>query len=172
MKGADVKNLLGNDVLEDYEHILFDLGLGTTAELELVVFGLTYRCWRCEETSTPIVALAQRRDGRMREEDLLDCSGAPLLAYAFALLPDDARRRFGVGEVKERYSKTAGAEYLSNGCASCDALFGDFYLFHEDLAEVLSTNGLEGLVELHAASITPLEWYSVVQRFFFERDLR
>ncbi len=60
MKGHDVRNLRGNDVLEDYERNLFDLDLGAAAELELVIFGLTYRCWRCEETSTPIVLVARQ----------------------------------------------------------------------------------------------------------------
>jgi hypothetical protein len=171
VKGNDVSIRQEIHVLEDWEHVLFDLGLGAAAELELVVFGLTYRCWRCEETSTPIVALAQRRDGKVDEEDLLDCASEPMLAYAFGLVSEGTRRRFRVGAVKRRYSRTAGAAYLSNGCATCDALFGDFYLFHEDLAEVLATDGLDGLVELVTLQITPVEWYSVVQRFFSESDL-
>jgi hypothetical protein len=32
---------------------------------------------------------------------------------------------------------TAGIAYLSNGCASCGALFGAFPLLHEELTEAL-----------------------------------
>lgn len=33
--------------------------------------------------------------------------------------------------VKERFSKTLGHMYLSNGCEHCDALLGDWFLFNE-----------------------------------------
>lgn len=37
-------------------------------------------------------------------------------------------RAAGIGSVKNRYSKTVGHSYISNGCIHCDSLMGDFFL--------------------------------------------
>ena len=44
-----------------------------------------------------------------------------------------------LGQIKKRYSNTVGHEYLSFGCAYCDALFGDFFI-DEDTVEVMTGN--------------------------------
>jgi hypothetical protein len=63
-----------------------------------------------------------------------------------------------VGEVKVRSSRTAGESYVSNGCFHCDALLGNFFLFHEELLEVLVTQGTAGLRVLAGFSIPVTEW--------------
>lgn len=43
----------------------------------------------------------------------------------------ESGKNFKIGQVKKRFSKTAGGSYLSHGCYYCDALFGDFPLRSE-----------------------------------------
>ncbi len=50
--------------------------------------------------------------------------------------------KFKIGEVKKRYSKTVQDGYLSFGCYSCDAIFGDFFLF-EDKIEAYDSGRIE-----------------------------
>lgn len=42
-------------------------------------------------------------------------------------LPENVLREHGIGELKSRYSRMAGGEYLSNGCVHCDAIQGQFF---------------------------------------------
>jgi len=48
-------------------------------------------------------------------------------AVVMSMLPASLLRKYGVGVIKPRYSKTAGEEYISNGCIHCDALQGRFF---------------------------------------------
>ena len=63
-----------------------------------------------------------------------------------------------MGEIKERASRTAGETYLSNGCFHCDALLGNFFLFHEELPEILVTEGIAGLKVLATVSVPVTDW--------------
>jgi hypothetical protein len=110
------------------------------------LLGLATPCWRCGTSSTPLVAMIDE-SGDPFGEDLVLCDDERILAFAWHHLPTSARQRFRVGEVKVRASKTAGESYLSNGCSSCGALFGNFPLFHEALPSALS-QGFEALTVL------------------------
>jgi hypothetical protein len=48
---------------------------------------------------------------------------------------DAVRREIGLGECKPRFSRTLDGSYWSQGCSSCDALFGE-YLLYEAFVEV------------------------------------
>ena len=53
----------------------------------------------------------------------------------------DRGKHLPIGEIKERYSRSAEHSYLSFGCCECDAIFGDYYVketilesqYYEDL---------------------------------------
>lgn len=137
------------------------------AELELeqvpvVVLGLAYACWRCGEVSTALVGLAEDVDV-LDGADLVTCDDEASLAVADRLVPDEVRRLWRVGSVRPRFTKTTGSTYLSNGCASCDAVFGRFPLFHEALPEALATDGEAALVHLVTALVPADEWDDLVE---------
>jgi hypothetical protein len=141
----------------------------TDTDVELVVFGLSYKCWRCHEVSTPIVALAERFAGKVCD-DLVVCADEVTRRLAWGLVPGSARSFFRVGEVKPRYSKTFGKEYLSNGCFACDALFGDYFLIVESLPEVLATEGIAGLVPLAGGVVHESVWNLALFAHFANGD--
>jgi hypothetical protein len=57
------------------------------------------------------------------EFDGIDGGGAMLAV----LFPSHLLRQHGIGAIKDRYSRTMGGTYLSNGCVHCDAIQGRFY---------------------------------------------
>ena len=124
--------------------------------VDVVLLGLPYRCWRCGDVSTPIVGMAEP-GGDVFSEELVVCDDEELFGLAWQYLPAEARERCRVGEVRRRHSKTVGAAYLSNGCAACGALFGAFPL-HEELVEVLATEGAGALVGLAVVSMPASTW--------------
>jgi hypothetical protein len=124
--------------------------------VDVVLLGLPYRCWRCGDVSTPIVGMAEP-DADVHSEELVVCDDEELLALAWQYLPAEARERWRVGEVRRRHSRTVGAAYLSNGCASCGALFGAFPL-HEELVEALATEGAAAFVELSVVEMPTSSW--------------
>ena len=93
--------------------------------------------------------------GAREDDELLQTSDPTALAFAAAHLPAGASQ---VGEIKERASRTAGETYLSNGCFHCDALLGNFFLFHEELLELLVSEGAMGLRALATISVPATEW--------------
>ena len=93
--------------------------------------------------------------GAREDDELFQTDEPAALAFAAAHLPVGASQ---VGEIKERASRTAGETYLSNGCFHCDALLGNFFLFHEELLEVLVTEGTEGLRVLATVSVPVTDW--------------
>ncbi len=129
--------------------------------VDIVLLGLPYRCWRCGDVSTPIVGMAEPGTD-VHSEELVICENEEELALAWQHLPAEARERWRVGEVRRRHSRTVGAAYLSNGCASCGALFGAFPL-HEELVEALATGGAGALVELAVVSMPASTWTEAYQ---------
>ena len=54
-----------------------------------------------------------------------------IVTFVKNLKEEDIGKKLLLGDIKERYSKTAQYSYLSFGCFHCDAIFGDFYVFQE-----------------------------------------
>jgi len=108
--------------------------------------GVEEMCWRCRRSTVALIGV-RSHNGR-RAGSLESCQDEIILAYAAAAMPAEAAARMGVGLVKPRFSRTRNGEYLSNGCVHCDALLGDFYLYHETLPEVLALEGFGGLVTI------------------------
>jgi hypothetical protein len=125
--------------------------------VDVVILGIPYQCWRCGDVSTPIVGMMEP-GRRVDSVDFVTCNEEQLLALAWQYLPTEARGRFRVGEVRRRYSKTIRSEYLSNGCATCGSLFGEFPLFHEELALAIATDGGSALQELSVVSMPVSAW--------------
>jgi hypothetical protein len=115
------------------------------------LIGVEEMCWRCRRPTVALIGV-RPHDGR-RAGSLESCQDEKVLAYAAAALPAEAAARMGVGPVKPRFSRTRNGEYLSNGCVHCDALLGDFYLYHETLPEVLALEGFAGLVTIATVDV-------------------
>jgi hypothetical protein len=54
---------------------------------------------------------------------------------------------------------------LTNGCQHCDTLQGNFFIYHEELAEVLSANGVDGLDHLTDADLPTERWQHLHRRW-------
>ena len=134
---------------------------GVDGRILVELYGLPSECWRCHKASLPLVGIRRAIDES--ESWLVRCSDPVVLQFGVSLLPPGTD---GVGEIKVRSSKTAGTDYLSNGCPHCDSLFGDFYLYSEELLEVMATEGLAGLRVLATVSVDEREW----QRTIGDRD--
>jgi len=115
------------------------------------LIGVEEMCWRCRSPTVALIGI--RPHGGPRAGSLESCQDEKVLAYAAAALPAEAAARVGVGTIKARFSRTRAGEYLSNGCAHCDALLGDFYLYHETLPEVLAIEGFGGLVTIATVDV-------------------
>lgn len=102
-------------------------------KMPLIVSTAIVECWRCKK-KTRIVLGVEFDAGKvlpghasigaqLYDFDGLD-GGGTFLASAF---PNELLRKHGIGAIKNRYSRTAGGSYLSNGCCHCDALQGRFF---------------------------------------------
>jgi hypothetical protein len=121
--------------------------------IDLELLGLPTACWKCGRSTVALVAISP--SGAGEDDELFQTNQPEALAFAAAHLPVAVSQ---VGEVKVRSSRTAGESYVSNGCFHCDALLGNFFLFHEELLEVLVTQGTAGLRVLAGFSIPVTEW--------------
>jgi len=126
------------------------------AQVEIDLLGLSTICWKCGAESVALVGIIPNEDGS--EYELVRLTEPAALAFAAGILPPGMPR---VGVIKDRASRATGATYLSNGCVQCDALFGNFFLYHEELLEVLVTEGV-GSLEVLATVMAPMtEWQQI-----------
>jgi hypothetical protein len=115
------------------------------------LMGLPIDCWRCGRTTKALVGLLPFASRTI--DNLLLCDDEAVLRLAAELLGERGRQAHQVGRIKSRYSRTVGHAYLSNGCFHCDAILGDFPLYHEELPLALEDGNLTSLTELAVADI-------------------
>lgn len=125
--------------------------------LTIWVVGLPERCYRCDQFTVSVVGLLPE-DGGEGELLTTDVTNQLAMAVARALLPEELRTAARVGVIRSRFSKTLGESYLSNGGVACDALQGDFPLFHEALPEALAEEGLGALDFLASGAVPVWLW--------------
>ncbi len=104
------------------------------AEAVIEVKGAFEKCWRCDGWTRIVPEIVVTTDRETIELSISDFEGAADLLYT--VLPPDLKK-YKVGPIKSRYSRTEGGSYLSNGCAQCDALQGRF--FYHRLSHRLQT---------------------------------
>lgn len=124
--------------------------------------GLVVRCWRCESATMCVVGFVEGSGRRWQSDELVSAEEFAL-AVAERLLGDAGRARYGVGVIRPRFSGTAGCSYASNGCRHCDALQGDFFLFHEELPEALSDGDLDKLSDLGSYELPVTVWKKILE---------
>jgi hypothetical protein len=78
------------------------------------------RCWKCGKISHIFYI------GHPCEASSEDSFHPQVVTFVKNLKEEDIGKKLLLGEIKERYSKTAQHSYFSFGCFYCDAIFGDF----------------------------------------------
>jgi phage FluMu protein Com len=91
-------------------------------------------CWRCGEINHVYYVHELVTDCGLETYDRglwsseQDSFIPEIIAAARAFCQTPEGRHLNMGPIKERYSKTVGQKYMSFGCASCDAIFGDYFV--------------------------------------------
>jgi hypothetical protein len=100
------------------------------------LLGLPIQCWNCHATTVCVVGFMEesRRDSFY---DMATADDDSRLSIATRLLGED-RQQHRVGSVRRRFSRTINDHQVANGCFHCDALQGNFFLFHEELPEAVT----------------------------------
>lgn len=123
----------------------------------VVVRGFETFCWRCREPTTCIVAVhAQACE---HSEEWVWFEDKPALELARRLLLDARQDRLAAA-IKQRFSRTASARYLCNGCLHCDAIQGDWPL-GQAISDYASGATLGELPVLAVASIPRASWAAI-----------
>jgi len=131
-----------------------------TGLVRLDLLGVEETCWKCRGSTVALIGV--RPHGEPLDGHVVSCQEEAVLACAAEVLPTKAAAQVGVGPIKTRFSRTRTGEYLSNGCVHCDALLGDFFLYHETLPEVLAVEGVSGLVTITTVGVRMDLWERVV----------
>jgi hypothetical protein len=123
----------------------------------VVVRGFETFCWRCRKPTTSVVAVhAQACE---HSEEWVWFEDKPALELARRLLLDAGQDRLAAA-IKQRFSRTASARYLSNGCLHCDAIQGDWPL-GQAISDYASGVPLGDLAVLSVASIPRASWEAI-----------
>ena len=132
----------------------------TSDVTKITVRGLDITCWQCHQPTTAVVGLhpASAVGG-----DLVTCDDEQSLAAAAELLRSTGNVGL-VRPIKVRTSRITGTTTLTNGCQHCDALQGDFFIYHQQLKEVLSAGGADRLEHLADGDLPAQRWERLRER--------
>jgi hypothetical protein len=83
-------------------------------------------CWKCKKPIKSIVGLNFYNNSEKITSLSFSTDGIPDLILKHTT--NKSLAAYGFGAIKNRYSKTAGSSYLSNGCCHCDAIQGDHFI--------------------------------------------
>ena len=92
----------------------------------------TLACYACGAETKMIVSI-----GLSSGDTNLGCSVTDYPELA-ELMAKSLRSKAEIGAIKPRFSRTMGLSYMSNGCAHCDALFGQHYEVHSRYGEYVA----------------------------------
>ena len=89
------------------------------------------RCYRCHRQTVAVIGIQPFDPSSGHQYELMSAEHPGVLERIREEMTDQIRsnHELPIGVIKLRHSKTAGQEYLSNGCYWCDALLGNWYLF-------------------------------------------
>lgn len=126
----ELKRWYVSNPLDYYKFIDWLEGNIVVSDYIYIIEGIT-TCWKCKK-NTKVVAIGVDKYMELYDEPSDFESGEIHVASGFEGLPNSILRFLSERcNVKERYSKTIGSKYLSNGCFECDSLQGDWFLFNE-----------------------------------------
>jgi hypothetical protein len=142
-KSVDLRDFIGGILGKKIKHCVSRKGKNKSLCYRIVFFPVI--CWKCGKSSHAYyidsIDFFESDCGTIAYE----CENEGGIAFHPKIL--EYVRNFQLqlkneksillGQIKKRYSKTVRHEYLSFGCAYCDALFGDFFI-GEDTLEVMT----------------------------------
>ena len=92
----------------------------------------TYDCWKChKENDLFFINRLFTKEGKIIDGHLLDeeiTFNPSIIQGLKKYIKERPSETFVMGEIKPRYSKTAGESYPSFGCIQCDSIFGNLFL--------------------------------------------
>lgn len=90
-----------------------------------------YNCYFCNHTYFVYIIIGSYSDGidfYNQFDNEIDCFDPLVIESVKEYLASHPEINFPMGEIKPRFSKTIGEEYMSFGCPKCDGLLGSWYL--------------------------------------------
>lgn len=132
-------------------------------------------CWRCKKETNIVIGiefqagciLPGHRSIRAQIYDFEEIYGCE--SFLDTVFPHALLKQHGIGQIKRRFSRTVGGEYLSNGCVHCDALQGRFF-DHDYWYEAKPTYTVETeLSDSWACQL--LNSYDEMFRWWFDEEL-
>ncbi len=116
-------------------------------------------CWKCQKMSTVYDVQGEYMSMcgvEMSVEDAMwstekFCFRPEIVQAVQKYLLTPEAKNMRVGTIKPRYSKTARKSYVSFGCAFCDAIFGDWYVYEAAIDTLSNERGqeVELMVKVH-----------------------
>ena len=139
---------------------------GIDQAVPLDIFTADQACWRCKKPTSIITGFEFRvdllvpgaRPVWLKMENFDNPLGRTVLGEALGRVDLIS---LGIGQVKERFSRTRGHAYLSNGCVHCDALQGAFFehdVYGEDAATLTVECKMDSELFDGARFDTPFRW--------------
>ncbi len=109
--------------------LLYDYLPNVDEDIKVSIIPIESDCWKCNKKITAIAGVLLECQNRKYSEFF----DFPLLIDVFLERDDfvDCSKKYNIGKIKKRYSKTVQDSYLSNGCYICDSIYGSFYLKEE-----------------------------------------
>ncbi|MFJ9508679.1 hypothetical protein ACIRPZ_33435 [Streptomyces anulatus] len=132
---------------------------GSEVTVVLRVLTLTRPCWSCGKDTVCLIGLYPQRPAP-GYVGLYTTDNPHTMALVQRLLQQHGHKDLAA-TIKSRYSRTMRERQLSNGCAHCDALQGNFPV-HEEADRRVASGGVNRLDTLLVAACPVLEWQIIV----------
>lgn len=100
-------------------------------------------CWKCGKKISLVSGLLSINKKKNFEHFYKFNEVSATIA---SILTPNLKKKYHIGEIKQRYSKTVQNKYLSNGCYYCDAIYGDFFLKEETLEFLVTESYPEPII--------------------------
>lgn len=120
-------------------HIKYSPAYSAMPEQTLEISFFKTKCWKCGADQHMYFAdiVAKSYCGKRLGVGNTDLTLHPrVIKIAQEIAASTEGKDLKLGQIKERYSRSAGRAYMSFGCYFCDILFGDFYTSHGQTLEV------------------------------------
>lgn len=129
----------------------------TLRRIPVVVRALPVQCWNCGRDDGAVAFI--HLEGVTNGGEVVTTNRALTLSYAAELLTDAGHPK--AQTIKVRVNGATGGSYLSNGCLSCDALFGGTSL-DDALYTALASGRIAELPILATVQRPGVEWFSLL----------
>lgn len=143
-----------NPVVQASEEII---RRATLKRIAVVVRALPVQCWNCGRDDGAVAFI--HLEGVTNGGEVVTTNRSLTLSYAAELLTDSGHPK--AATIKVRRNAATGTSYLSNGCLSCDALFGGGSL-DDALYAALAGARIAELPVLVTVQRPGVEWFSLL----------